>query len=81
MIIDCDNCSARGWHCSDCVVSHLLGQPGRVDLDTEACQALEVLAESGLVPRLRMVPVVSAKAAASRGRPGPDDSAAELWTG
>lgn len=57
MIIDCDNCSARGLHCSGCVVSHLLGPPDRVEFDSEACEALDVLADSGLVPPLRMVPV------------------------
>lgn len=65
MIIDCDNCSARGWHCSECVVSHLLGPPGRFDLDQEAHDALEVLADSGLVPPLRMVPVLDVSAVAS----------------
>lgn len=66
MVIDCGTCTVRGAACSDCVVSVLLGvpdvpagreaPPGGVDLDVEQAQALGVLAEAGMVPRLRMVP-------------------------
>ena len=55
MIIDCDNCAVRGPACKDCVVSVLLGPPGTL-LDDE-CAALEALAEAGLAPRLRLVPI------------------------
>ena len=61
--IDCDTCLVRGLACSDCVISVLLGPPAGVDEapepDTfadEEVRALEVLAGSGLVPPLRMVP-------------------------
>jgi hypothetical protein len=53
--IDCDDCAVRGPGCSDCVVSVLLGVPGTL-LDDER-RALEVLADVGLAPRLRLVPI------------------------
>ena len=69
MIVDCDDCTVRGDACSDCVVSVLLGTPQmppvpayrvarshrRIDLEQEEREALAVLAEQGLVPRLRLV--------------------------
>lgn len=82
MIIDCDSCTARDWHCAECVVSHLLGPPGRIDLDDDACQALDVLADSGLVPPLRMVPVIGKVAPAPGARPGGSPAEDDrLWTG
>lgn len=53
--IDCDDCAVRGPGCQDCVVSVLLGVPEKL-LDDER-RALEVLAEAGLAPRLRLVPI------------------------
>ncbi|MGV0744594.1 hypothetical protein [Mycolicibacterium sp. XJ870] len=53
--IDCDDCAVRGPGCQDCVVSVLLGVPEKL-LDDER-RALEVLADVGLAPRLRLVPV------------------------
>jgi hypothetical protein len=56
MLIDCDQCAVRGLACSDCVVTALLGAPpDGVDLDETERQALQVLAEGGLVPELRLV--------------------------
>ncbi len=55
VIIDCDECAVRGPGCHDCVVSVLLGVPETLLEDERA--ALEVLAEVGLAPRLRLVPV------------------------
>jgi hypothetical protein len=55
MLIDCDTCLVRGQACTDCVVTVLLGPPPETGFDEEDQRALEVLAESGLVPRLRMV--------------------------
>ena len=55
MIIDCDDCAVRGAACKDCVVSVLLGIPDTL-LDDERA-ALEALAEVGLAPRLRLVPI------------------------
>ena len=53
--IDCDDCAVRGLGCADCVVSVLLGIPDELLADERA--ALEVLAEVGLAPRLRLVPI------------------------
>lgn len=53
--IDCDTCTVRGSGCGDCVVAVLLGgPPAGVELDAEEQQALEALADGGLVPPLRM---------------------------
>ena len=62
VIIDCDDCAVRGHGCRDCVVSVLLGVPDSLLADERA--ALDVLAEAGLAPRLRLVPV------RRRGNPG-----------
>ncbi|MGC2655604.1 MAG: hypothetical protein WA317_18845 [Mycobacterium sp.] len=55
VVIDCDDCAVRGAACTDCVVSVLLGIPTTL-LDDE-CAALENLADAGLAPRLRLVPI------------------------
>ena len=58
MLIDCDGCAMRDLACGDCVVTVLLGAPpGVLEVDDGERQALDVLADSGLVPRLRLVPV------------------------
>ncbi|AZP83732.1 hypothetical protein CDQ89_09725 [Mycobacterium avium subsp. paratuberculosis] len=54
MVIDCDDCAARGPGCRDCVVSVILGVPDTLLQDE---RALEVLADAGLAPRLRLVPI------------------------
>lgn len=55
--VDCDSCVARGPTCQDCVVSVLLGAPGAgLNLDQDERAALAALADSGLVPPLRLVP-------------------------
>jgi len=54
--IDCDSCAARGPACGDCVVTVLLGAPPEgVELDEAEQRAIEALAESGLIPPLRLV--------------------------
>lgn len=53
--IDCDDCAVRGPGCQDCVVSVLLGVPETLQVDER--RALEVLAEVGLAPKLRLVPI------------------------
>lgn len=53
--IDCDTCAVRGPACHDCVVSVLLGPPPELRFGEDEQRALDVLAESGLVPPLRMV--------------------------
>ena len=56
MLLDCDGCAMRDLACDDCVVSVLLGGPPD-RLGAEERQALDVLADSGLVPRLRLVSI------------------------
>lgn len=73
MIVDCDTCQVRGRSCADCVVTFLLGPPDWLAADglpEQEVTALAVLADSGLVPPLRLVP------AAPVG-PGPAEAEAE----
>ena len=53
--IDCDTCVVRGLACHDCVVTVLLGPPPELTIDDDERRALDVLAEGGLVPPLRLV--------------------------
>ena len=62
--IDCDRCVVRGLACHDCVVTALLGPPPEAGFDEDETRALEVLADSGLVPKLRMVSPLSGPDAA-----------------
>jgi hypothetical protein len=56
MIVDCDRCQVRGDACQECVITVLLGAvPGGLDLDGTERQALDTLAEAGMVPRLQLV--------------------------
>lgn len=64
MLIDCDTCVVRGKGCQDCVINVLLAMPGPVELDDAEQNALDALAEAGLVPPLRLVPRYSAGSAA-----------------
>jgi hypothetical protein len=78
VIIDCDSCEVRNLACDDCVVSVLLGGPPQ-ELDEGERLALGVLAESGLVPPLRLVPPVGPDGGGGseeRGAAGSDRSAA-----
>ncbi|HET6293713.1 MAG TPA: hypothetical protein VFG33_10065 [Kribbella sp.] len=63
MLIDCDACVMRGPGCRDCVVTVVLGMSaernGELRIDDEERAALDVLAQSGLVPPLRLVHAVS----------------------
>ena len=54
MLIDCDSCEVR--ECDGCVVTALLGMPARtgINIDERERQALDVLADVGLVPPLRL---------------------------
>jgi hypothetical protein len=67
VIIDCDDCAVRGPGCRDCVVSVLLGVPESLFEDERA--ALEVLAEAGMAPRLRLIPIRRSPGS-PRGNPG-----------
>jgi hypothetical protein len=56
VLIDCDTCQARGAGCGDCFVTVLLGgPPAGVTLNEEERRAVDVLAEAGLIPPLRLV--------------------------
>lgn len=71
MLIDCDRCEVRGRACGGCVVSVMLGTPpDGVELDAAERRALEVLADAGMVPRLRLV-----TDGGPRGRPRPGRAA------
>ena len=74
MIVDCDTCVARGPACGDCVVTSLLGLPdwwATEGVVGDERTAFAVLADSGLVPPLRLLPAVRSDEARSREpRPG-----------
>lgn len=68
MIIDCDTCQVRGAACGDCVIGVLMGAPDLdagepqlpsgapiLQLDAPEQRAIAVLADQGLIPRLRLV--------------------------
>ena len=57
--IDCDTCVVRGLACHDCVVTVLLGPPSELAFDDDERRALDVLADGGLVPPLRLVQPVA----------------------
>ena len=62
MLIDCDDCAVRDLQCGDCVMTVLLGASGfgttsAHEVDAGEARALDALAASGLVPRLRLVPL------------------------
>ncbi len=73
MLIDCDTCAVRDLQCGDCVMTVLLGMPGAstgiadgvYEVDDSEARALHALADSGLVPHLRLVPRGSGTARAS----------------
>ncbi len=70
MLIDCDTCQVRGLACSDCVVTVLLGPPADVgtevvELDEVEQAAVKALAEGGLIPPLRLVPIVTKRDSAA----------------
>lgn len=70
LIIDCDRCRVRGDACRDCVVSVLLGPPPELRWDRAERRAVDALADGGVIPHLRLVPVepVQARDQADDGR-------------
>ena len=57
MHVDCDTCAVKGRACCSCVVTVLLGStPEGIEWDETERAALGVLADSGLIPPLRLVP-------------------------
>ncbi len=76
MLIDCDSCAVRGLACADCVVTVLLGSPpAGGELDETERQAIDALADGGLVPPLRLVPLRGSGSVPGLGDPthGDDD--------
>jgi hypothetical protein len=62
LVIDCDRCTMRGIGCGDCVVTVLLGGPPfGVELDDVERRAIDILADAGLVPPLRMVEAIESQ--------------------
>jgi hypothetical protein len=56
VLIDCDACAVRDLQCGDCVMTVLLREPGVYHVDPGEAEAWDVLAQSGMVPRLQLVP-------------------------
>ncbi|MCB2223682.1 MAG: hypothetical protein KQH83_05845 [Actinobacteria bacterium] len=58
MLIDCNECAMQDTRaCHDCVVTHVLHDLSRpLELDDDHAEALELLAEEGMVPVLRLLP-------------------------
>ncbi|MCW2543435.1 MAG: hypothetical protein JWM40_987 [Frankiales bacterium] len=67
MLIDCDTCAVRDLHCGECVMTVLLqaGDRGVLEVDEAEERALEALADGGLVPRLRLIPLTDPRGRAS----------------
>jgi hypothetical protein len=60
VLIDCETCRVRDIACGDCVVTVLLEKSAvSVDFDDAEHLAVGALAEQGLVPPLRLVPVAT----------------------
>lgn len=72
--VDCGTCRARGPACGDCAITALLGPiEGAVWLDGDEQAALGAMAESGLLPPLRLLrPVVALEV------PGPGEGWGEF---
>lgn len=81
MLIDCDTCQVRGPACGDCVVTSLLGLPGSGELDGDERAAIAVLAASGLVPPLRLVPGGNSGTAAHQTSTDRDETVKRRATG
>jgi hypothetical protein len=58
MMIDCNECAMQHTlACRDCVVAHLLHDLiSPIELDEDRVEALDVLADAGMVPQLRLMP-------------------------
>lgn len=58
MQINCDDCEMQYTEaCQDCVVTHVLRDlAGPLEVDPYQAEALEILADAGLVAPLRLVP-------------------------
>jgi hypothetical protein len=58
MTIDCDHCALIDTDaCDDCVVTFILRAGETLEVDEAEATALDNLADAGLVPPLRLVPI------------------------
>jgi hypothetical protein len=58
MAVDCDTCAVRGPACAGCLLSAVVGvTPGRARLGDAEHRAVLALADAGLLPQLRYLPV------------------------
>jgi len=57
VIVDCGRCVVRGIGCADCAMSVLLNAPPAPEFDRAELRAIDALADGGLIPRLRLVPM------------------------
>ncbi len=57
MLIECDECTARGPACGDCVVSFLTitRRPHTIEVDEDQAAAITAMTQGGLLPPLRLV--------------------------
>lgn len=57
LVVDCGQCVVRSTAaCQDCFVTVLLGMPGHEqEFDADEVSAINVLAEAGMVPPLRLI--------------------------
>ena len=67
MQIDCNECVMQYTDmCGDCVVTAVLSDlAGPLELDPDQAEALDILADAGLVAPLRLVPRGGGEAAAA----------------
>ncbi|GLY72094.1 hypothetical protein Airi02_008210 [Actinoallomurus iriomotensis] len=55
MLVDCEKCEVRNVGCADCVISFMLTDPvAAVEISDGERRALDVLAEGGMLPPLRL---------------------------
>jgi len=58
--VDCARCVLLGPKCGDCVVGAIVGGARPFEWDETEWRAVELLADAGLVPRLRLSPMIQA---------------------
>jgi len=54
MATQCQQCDTRGFACQDCVVTVIAPRGAPRHLEEEELRALNVLADAGMIPRLRL---------------------------
>ncbi|HZR51641.1 MAG TPA: hypothetical protein VFB06_19265 [Streptosporangiaceae bacterium] len=54
MPTQCQQCDTRGFACQDCVVTVIAPRGASRQLEEEEVRALNVLADAGMIPRLRL---------------------------